>query len=102
MKLFDIYDAQVLWAGCPDRRPWIIVEAPTSGRAGCFPISGQDYQGTHFFISSNDPDFPATGLKKSCYIHDDQIIHIPVNLFIKWRGYLQGALLASFRKQSGI
>jgi hypothetical protein len=102
MNRFDIYDAQVTWAGCDDRRPWLIVETPAHDRVGCFPISGQAYRGTPFFISEKDPNFPATGLKKNCFVHDERIIELSVNVLIKRRGRLEGDLLVSFRSHSGI
>jgi hypothetical protein len=70
--------------------------------AGGFPISGQAYRGTPFFISDEDSDFPATGLKKSCFIHDEKIIELSLDVFIKRRGQLAGDLLARFRSHSGI
>src|SRR5271169_5754898 len=102
MNRFDIYDAQFNWAGCDDRRPWLIVELPSRGRVGCLPISGQSYRSTPFFISTGDPDFPATGLKKSCFVHDEKIIELSVDLLIKRRGRLEGGLLANFRAHSAI
>jgi hypothetical protein len=102
MNRFDIYDAQVAWSRCEDRRPWLIVETPVRGRVGCLPISTQNYRGTPFAISDQDPDFPATGLKKGCFIHDEKIIDFPVDRLIKHRGRLEGDLLARFRAHSGI
>jgi hypothetical protein len=102
MNRFDIYDAQIEWGGCPDRRPWLIVEAPAGNRVGCFPISGQAYRGTPFFISASDADFKATGLKKSCFVHDERIVELSLDVLIKYRGRLENDLLRRFRAQSGI
>jgi hypothetical protein len=102
MNRFDIFDAQVDWGGCTDRRPWLIVESPAHGRAGCFPISGQDYRGTAFPLPDGDADFAATGLKKSSFVHDDRIVPIAVDLLKKRRGRLEGDLLARFRAYCGI
>ncbi len=102
MNRFDIYDAQVIWGGCEDRRPWLIVEVLPHNRVGCLPISTQNYRGAAFPISESDPDFPATGLKKSCFVHDEKIIDVAVNCLIKRRGRLEGDLLGRFRKYSGI
>src|SRR5271154_2764161 len=103
MKRFDIYDAQVIWGGCEDRRPWLIVEIVVEGKVfGCFPISGQSYRGTAFYISKDDADFGATGLSKSCYIHDSHIIELKAEDLIKRRGRLEKDLLARFRDFSGL
>jgi hypothetical protein len=102
MNRFDIYDAQVEWGGCPDRRPWLIVEISAGNRAGCFPVSGQSYRGTPFFISEADPDFKATGLKKNCFVHDEKIVELPLGVLLKRRGRLEGDMLKRFRSQSGI
>jgi hypothetical protein len=103
MKRFDIYDAQVIWNACPDRRPWLIVEIIAPGAIlGCFPISGQNYRGSGFYIPMDDPDFAATGLKKSCYILDEAIIELTSKNLIRRRGHLENDLLKRFRKFSGI
>jgi mRNA-degrading endonuclease toxin of MazEF toxin-antitoxin module len=102
MNRFDIYDAQIEWGGCTDRRPWLIVETPANNRVGCFPISGQSYRGTPFAISDKDPDFPATGLKKTCFVHDERITEFSVEVLIKRRGRLENDLLKRFRAHSGI
>jgi hypothetical protein len=102
MNRFDIYDAQFEWGGCDDRRPWLIVETQANNRVGCFPISGQSYRGTPFFISEKDPDFKATGLKKNCFVHDERVIELSVDILIKHRGRLENDLLKRFRSHCGI
>lgn len=102
MDRFDIYDAQVLWSGCDDRRPWLIVETTHPDKPGCFPISGQCYRGTPFFISESHADFKGTGLRKSCFIHDETIVEIAAGMLIRRRGKIENDMLKSFRAHSGI
>ena len=83
-------------------RPWLIIERRVNGVFGCFPISGQCYDGSCFEIVSSHADFAATGLKKSCFIHDSHIFELPGDVFATRRGRLAGVLLAEFRDFSGL
>ena len=102
MRPFEIFNARHEWNNCPDLRPWLIVELRVSETVGCFPISGECYGGNCFWISPTHPDFPATGLKKGCYIHDRHIVELRPHQFLNRRGELLGDLLTTFREYSGV
>ncbi|MGH7214290.1 MAG: hypothetical protein ACREIT_05960 [Tepidisphaeraceae bacterium] len=102
MHLYEIYNAEVTWHGCQDMRPWVVVDARPFNMFGCFPLSGECYDGGCFEISANDPDFPATGLAKSCFVHDSLIIEIFVDRFRHRRGALTNELLRRFQEFTGM
>jgi hypothetical protein len=102
MQRFDIHNAEAQWHGCSDVRPWLIVEIRSADVVGCFPIASQCYDGNGFPIDSNNADFAATGLTRSCFVHDTHIIEIPVARIGCRRGRLQGQLLKDFLDFSGL
>ena len=102
MQRFDIYNAQTQWNGCSDVRPWLIVEIGSAELLGCFPIASQCYGGNCFPIECGDPDFAASGLSKSCFIHDSHIIEISAGQIGRYCGRLQRQLLADFLEFSGL
>ncbi len=101
MRRFDIFNATFSWNGCEDTRPWLVLDVRRDGLVDCFPISSQCYSSDYFCLDMGHDDFAATGLKKSCYIHDSHIISIPEGNFGKKRGSLVGSLLSEFREYSG-
>ena len=102
MQRFEIYNAEVQWNGCADMRPWLIVEVRANGVLGAFPIASQCYSGNCFPIESDGPGFAATGLSKSCFIHDTHIIELDASRIGRYRGRLEGQLLADFLEFSGL
>lgn len=102
MRPLEIFNAQFQWNDCNDERPWLLVEKRANGCWHCFPISGKDYGGNEFKIEANDPHFAVTGLTKTCYIHHERFYEIPPSVFGKHRGALEGELLASFLRASGL
>ena len=102
MRPFEIYNATVAWRNCADMRPWLIVDCRPGDIFGCFPFSGQCYDGNCFEVPASHVNFAATGLTKSCFILDSHIIEIPISAFSRRRGELAGALLSDFRKYAGI
>jgi hypothetical protein len=78
------------------------VEEGPAGCFNCFPISGQDYEGNAFKLDDKAPDFPATGLTKTSYIHHDRFYSLVVSSFKKRKGMLQGQLLVRFLKVAGL
>jgi hypothetical protein len=102
MQPFDIFFAEFQWKGCNDRRPWLIVELITDGCFDCFPISGQDYGGTAFGLDQTHPDFAATGLSKSCFIHDERFYRLTSACLKRRKGVLTGQLLTLFLKHAGL
>lgn len=101
MNPFEIWDAVIMWRGCGDRRPCLVIRVNADGSADVFPISTACYSGEAFEIDSRHDDFVATGLKKDCFIHDTHYYTIKANQFHKHRGSLTNALLAAFREYSG-
>lgn len=100
--LFEIHYAQVIWGGCADERPWLLVKDLGGGAFGCFPISGQCYGESCFFLDFGHADFSSTGLTKSCYIHDSSIIRVEASQFRRFKGALSKQLLKEFRDFSGM
>jgi hypothetical protein len=101
MQRFDIFNATFQWNGCNDTRPWLVIEVRPDGYVDCFPIASQCYNTDCFSLDMGDDDFPATGLKKSCYIHDSHIISIPSGNFGKQRGALMNEILDEFKQYAG-
>jgi hypothetical protein len=101
MNPFDIFNAIHLWNGCPDPRPWVIVELRGPGLYGCIPLSGECYAGDCFAIDQNHPDFPATGLKKTSHAHDSHIHELLFAEFGRRRGQIENDLLKEFRDFTG-
>ncbi len=102
MRPYEIYYARVVWNGCDDERPWVIVELRPNKKFGCFPISGQCYSGSCFPIDASHTDFAATGLTKSCFVHDDWIIELDASAFSRLKGELTGQLLDDFLAFTGL
>ena len=94
MQPYEIFYATRRWRNCSDPRPWVIVELRPNQLIGCFPISGECYDGQCFFISRDHPDFAATGLAKDSYIHDQFILELRTHEFLARKGELTGDLLA--------
>jgi hypothetical protein len=49
-------------------------------------------------IEANHPDFPATGLAKSCYVLGDYLGTVERRQLLKRRGKLQGDLAKAFEE----
>jgi len=102
MQPFEIFLAEFEWKGCKDTRPWLVIEKTEEEHFNCFPISGQDYDNAAFRLDPADPDFPATGLTKMCYIHDEKLYSLPPSSFKDHKGTLRGDLLARFLDFAGL
>jgi hypothetical protein len=100
MEPFDIFTADWPFKKSDDIRPWLIVES-RGDLIACYPISGENYSGIGFELRKDHKDFPATGLKKRCYILNDYIFDIPLAVFKKHRGQLQNEFLKAFREYDG-
>jgi len=99
MEAFEIYEASGSWKNCDDDRPYVLVRLSSEGRWDCFPVSGACYSGNCFEIPSDDPDFAATGLKKTSHVHDERYYQpVPKRRI----GRVEGALLDRFRKYAGV
>ncbi len=83
-------------------RPWLIVDFRDPGLVGCFPICSECYSGSYFEVKEEHQDFLSTGLKKSCFIHDETIYELSTDEIRKRRGELAGKLLTSFLEYSGL
>lgn len=57
-------------------------------------------------IDENHPDFPATGLAGSCYLHDDTIVDIPAGVIqsaeANRKGRIENELLNYVLAESGL
>lgn len=102
MRPFDIYDAVFTWRGCADMRPWLLLSAPSGGVLRCLPIASECYGASCFQMMKEDPDFAATGLKKSCHIIDSYVYQLAMGDLRRRRGELNGDLRRRFRQFSGL
>ncbi|MBI4569883.1 MAG: hypothetical protein HY719_15935 [Planctomycetes bacterium] len=101
MERHEIWYARVTWNDCPDERPWLIMEQRGETFC-CFPVSGQCYRREEcFFLDVDHPDFKATGLTKSCYIHFVSLFELPHDVFSRRKGRLEGKLLQRFLEEAG-
>jgi hypothetical protein len=78
MQPFDIYRAAIMWGGCGDARPWLIIDVRPNDVFGCFPIASECYPGCRCYrIQTDHEDFCHTGLTKTCHVHYGAIIDVP-------------------------
>jgi len=91
-----IWLATVEWNGCPDPRPWVLIDQRGDDIFGCFPIASECYEGLCFALSSADRDFAATGLDRDCHIHTERIYELRHTDLSRRLGFLQGDLLKGF------
>lgn len=103
MQRKEIYLASIHYRYANYNRPCVILETlPNRHLVGMISSSMDLYKENYdFLIRSNHPDFPATGLKRTCYvmrvvfpeIEDSQIVE-------KW-GVLTGDLAKDFEDWIG-
>ncbi len=105
MNPFDIYAFTYQWKSSSDRRPWLILDQ-RGDLCGCFPFSTKAYSGHSVEINKNHPDFPATGLAQSSYLHDDTIVDIPIAVIqdpkARRKGRLENELLNFVLTETGL
>lgn len=103
MHPFEIHYAKTAWKNCPDERPWVIVDVRGKGVYGCFPLSSFNYGNAPcFWIDEEDPDFLATKLTRSCFVHYDSIIELADSDFTRQKGEIEGDMLSRFRDEAGV
>ncbi|MCX5662184.1 MAG: hypothetical protein NTW19_21105 [Planctomycetota bacterium] len=102
MRPFEIHNVDRVWRNCADQRPYVIVDVRAGGVFGCFSISGQCYAGDCFHIAHDHPDFPATGLSKSCFVHYALVIEVKAAEFRRARGRISGQMLGDFIREAGL
>lgn len=90
---YEIYNVSLPYRVCVDIRPAIIIKVlPNVVVMVALLSSAMDlYLGEtfHFLIHEEHPEFPCTGLKKTCYVAGDQIFTIHNSDLINSRGCLQ-------------
>ena len=101
-KIGDVWWAKTLWEDSADERPWVIIDIPSPGLFGCFPISGKNYSNEGFEINPQNPDAASTHLKKICYVHYFTIYDLTLNEFTRECGCLSEILLENLLNESGI
>ena len=85
-----------------DVRPCVVLSVLPDGDINVAPLSanlalrGPSWK--HFGIDSEHPDFPATGLTKSCYVLTDYMGPVERRQLMKRRGKLQGEIARAFAK----
>ncbi len=100
---YEIHYAKKQWKRCEDERPWLIVDSRGRNKYGCFPISAHRYEQTGCFeVSIDHPDFGATNLTKTCFIHYMSIVELDESNFRRQKGILTGALLDEFKNEAGL
>jgi len=83
-----------------DARPCIVLRVLPNGDVKIAPLSaslalrGPPWQ--HFVIEAEHPDFPATGLTRTCYVLGDCLSTIERRQLARRRGKLQGELAKVF------
>lgn len=102
MSPFDIYYATFPWRSATHEHPWLLIQ-PDGSAWKCFAISSRDYDSLPFEIRSDDPDFPATGLRHTSFVYDGESFHlVPIASMRRRLGRLEGDLLKRFREASGV
>ncbi len=102
---YQIVWATAAWRGCPDERPWLIIDVRESDDVyGAFPISTRAYTaaGPYTTVRTNDVDLVAAGLRERSYIFYESTIEIGADEIRKPLGTLTGALLDELIEQSGL
>lgn len=99
---YDVYQVKDFVLGrSSDPRPCIVLDVRENGDVDVIPLSGaMDLRRSawlHFLISCEDPDFPATGLKKTCFAIGDCIATVSATQLLSKRGCLEGSLLQRFQ-----
>lgn len=102
MKPFDIYLAEHPWRKSDYARPFLLIRPTDGGAWSCFPMSTKDYDESPFEVNKNDPDFSATGLSDTSYIHDYRYEDVKTEEILKRKGQLEGDLLSRFRAEAGV
>lgn len=104
VKPKDLYIVQIHLRLSTDKRPCVIVEPPIGNRVKIAVISSaMDLYNrtTDLLIDSNHPDFPATGLTRTCYITGN-FVEAPISRLSKNAiGRLEGDFEVQFDKWFG-
>ena len=99
-KPLEIYQIRARWGRSTDPRPCIVLDPPIGDTVTIALISGEmDLydRSMHFLIQKEHPDFPATGLKKTCYIAGDMIRDTKTANLLHKRGELEGGTRSSLQ-----
>jgi len=97
----DIVLAGVRVGECNDPRRCVVIGVRPPAEYLILPCSAQldlYREGADFLISSDHPDFPATGLKKTSYVMDVEAQLIEEERIQKRYGHLRGLLAAAFEE----
>jgi hypothetical protein len=57
--------------------------------------------GAHLLLRTDELEFKATGLRRTCYVNGDEIHDLGVTSLLKRLGRLEGSLARGFLKCSG-
>ena len=90
-----------MWKGCPDRRPWLLLE-PIGNDWRAMPITTKQYGRYLFPIEPAHCDFAATGLTRQCFVDYESIVVVQQSELCKRRGDLVGDMLSEFREAAGV
>ena len=97
----EIYQVKATWGHSDDPRPCLILDPPRGGLVTVALISAaKDMydRSLHFWIDKDHPDFPQTGLAKSCYVAGDMFRDTNVENLLRRRGSLVGELKEAFAR----
>ena len=78
-------------------RPCVIVQIAKDGTLAILPISTKTYGNDEkFAIHIDHPDFAATGLTDTSYVHGFPVLDIPPSWVLKTLGTLKGDMKKKF------
>ena len=100
----DIYLVRAQWRESKDMRPCVVVDVVENKKivfVSLISSAGDLYDSRrHFQILLDDPNFKATGLRKSSYC-DDIVRQVSLEHLGKRLGCLQGSLALQFQEWFG-
>lgn len=104
IQQYDVWIVAIPYGASRDRRPCIVLDPPAESRVAVAPLSsamGLYNSMLHFRIPDDDPDFVASGLRKTCFANGTEIHRVGASALLKRVGNLQGELLRKFRDWIG-
>lgn len=102
---FQTVWATLDWMGCPDERPWLLIDVRRGGETyGALPISTKVYQsgGRCMILPVDHVDFPDSGLKERSYIYYESTFDVGDDEIRRVLGRLTGGLLEDIKLAAGL
>ena len=102
---FQIVWAELDWMGCPDERPWLLIDVRKGGEMyGGFPISTKLYRsgGRYMIMPTAHAEFPNSGLNERSHIYYDSTFDVGDDEIRRALGRLTGDLLEDLKMAAGL